>query len=369
MRGTLIILEDSMSDARLFPDRKIIHIDMDAYFASVEQRDHPELRGKPVAVGGKGPRGVIAAASYEAREYGVRSAMPTSTALRKCPELVIMEPRFEVYREDSRVIRQILLSVTELVEPLSLDEAYLDVTAVCPDWDQVIKTALDIKRRILETTHLTATAGVSINKFLAKIASGQNKPDGLTVILPGQVQHFLDMLPVEDFYGVGKVTAGKMHAMGIRTGRDLKALSEIELSKRFGKVGGYFYRVARGFDDRAVEPNRERKSLSVERTYAQDLTDRVAIDQGLAVLQDELMERYAHNDQSAHTVVLKVRFDDFSTHTRQKTFDQIVTKKRMVKSTCQDLLELLPQPLRPVRLLGIGLSGFEGSEKQLTLEL
>lgn len=350
-------------------DRKILHIDMDAFFASVEQRDNPELRGKAVVVGGSGPRGVIAAASYEAREFGVRSAMPTSTALRKCPDLIIVPPHFDVYSRDSQRIRNIMLSVTDLVEPLSLDEAYLDVTPLNLDWDETIKLALRLKQDIFEATKLTATAGISINKFLAKIASGQNKPDGLTVILPGQVQHFLDDLPVEDFYGVGKVTAQKMHNLGIRTGRDLKALSEVELVKRFGKIGRYFYGVVRGLDDRPVEPNRERKSLSVERTYERDLDTIDEIDAALSKLAHELMKRYADDDTSAHTVILKIRFDDFSTHTRQKTFDHIVDDADLVLHTCKDFLNQFPKPLRPVRLLGIGLSGFEGAEKQLTLEL
>ena len=350
-------------------ERKILHIDMDAFFASVEQRDEPNLRGKPVAVGGRGARGVIAAASYEARTFGVRSAMPTSTARRKCPDLIIVPPRFDVYARDSQRIRDLMLKITDLVEPLSLDEAYLDVTPLNLSWDDTIKAALRLKKDIFDTTQLTATAGISINKFLAKIASDQNKPDGLTAILPGQVQHFLDDLPVEDFYGVGRVTAQKMHDIGIRTGRDLKALSEVELVKRFGKIGRYFYGVVRGHDDRPVEPNRERKSLSVERTYERDLDSRQEIDVALNKLLDELMRRYVHDDQSAHTVILKVRFDNFTTHTRQKTFDHIVEEAELIRTTCTDLLSQLPTPLRPIRLLGIGLSGFEGAEKQLMLDL
>lgn len=351
------------------PERKIIHVDMDAFFASVEQRDNPDLHGKPVAVGGAGPRGVIAAASYEARKFGVRSAMPTSTALRKCPELIIVPPHFDVYHRDSQRIRDLMLAITDLVEPLSLDEAYLDVTHLDLDWEGVIKTAVKLKEDIYETTQLTATAGISINKFLAKIASGQNKPDGLTVILPGQVQHFLDDLPVEDFYGVGRVTAQKMHDMGIRTGRDLKALSEIELVRRFGKIGQYFYGVVRGHDDRPIEPNRERKSLSVERTYERDLNTPGEVDEALQKLLKELMRRYANDDTSAHTIVLKIRFDDFTTHTRQKTYDHIVDDTEMIWRTCHELLSQLPKPLRPIRLLGIGLTGFEGAEKQLMLDL
>jgi DNA polymerase-4 len=358
-----------MTDSTSYYERRIIHVDMDAFFASVEQRDNKELRGKAVAVGGGGPRGVIAAASYEARTFGVRSAMPASTALRKCPELLIVPPRFDIYRRDSEVIRKIMLDLTDLVEPLSLDEAYMDVSARIHDWDGTIKIALEVKRQILVATQLTCTAGVSINKFLAKIASGQNKPDGLTVILPGQVQHFLDDLPVEDFYGVGRVTAEKMHAMDIRTGRDLKVLTEIEMVKRFGKVGSYFYKVVRGFDDREVEPRRERKSLSVERTYDRDLYHIADVEKNLDSLLAELMRRYGKSDESARTVVLKVRFDDFSTYTRQKTFDHILTEAAQVLATCHELLQQLPQPLRPIRLLGIGFTGFEGSEKQLMLDL
>jgi DNA polymerase-4 len=273
-----------------------------------------------------------------------------------------------VYRRDSDVIRNIMLEVTDLVEPLSLDEAYLDVSARIHDWDEAIRAALRIKQQILDATKLTCTAGVSINKFLAKIASGQNKPDGLTVILPGQVQHFLDELPVEEFYGVGRVTAEKMHGMGIQSGRDLKVLSEVELVKRFGKLGSYFYKVVRGFDDREVEPHRERKSLSVERTYDRDLYALADVENGLEELLSELIRRYEKSEESARTVVLKVRFDDFSTHTRQKTFDHILTEPNLILKTCGELLQQLPQPLRPVRLLGIGLSGFEGSEKQLMLD-
>lgn len=350
------------------PERKIMHIDMDAFFASVEQRDDPALRDKPVAVGGTGARAVVAAASYEARAFGVRSAMPVATALRKCAELVVVPPRFDVYKTVTRQIRDLMFALTELVEPLSLDEAYLDVTPLQMTWDETIRAALRLKQEITDTTGLTATAGISINKFLAKIASGQNKPDGLTVILPGQVQSFLDDLPVEEFYGVGKVTAQKMHAMGIRAGRDLKALSEIEMVRRFGKAGRYYYGVVRGRDDRPVEPHRERKSLSVERTYAHDLNTTEEIDTALNALLKELMPRY-REDLSARTVVLKIRFDDFSTHTRQKTFDHIVSEADVIRKTCTELLKTLPQPFRPVRLLGIGMANFEGDEKQLMLEL
>lgn len=358
-----------MSVSSSLPTRKILHLDMDAFYASVEQRDNPDLRDQPVAVGGRGPRSVIAAASYEARNFGVRSAMPASTALRRCPHLIIVPPRFEVYAADSKTIRGLMLKVTELVEPLSLDEAYLDVSDQCADWDAAIQVALELKKQIAEATKLSCTAGISINKFLAKIASGQNKPDGLTVILPGQVQNFLDELAVDEFYGVGRVTAEKMHRMGIRTGRDLKALSEIELVRRFGKVGQYFHKVVRGHDDRPVDPSHDRKSLSVERTYDRDLHSDHEIDAAMKHLHEELVERYARSGEGARTVVMKVRFDDFSTMTRQKTFDHVLNEPEFIFSTCYELLKQFPQPLRPIRLLGIGLAGFDGADKQLVLDL
>ena len=246
--------------------RKIIHIDMDAFFASVEQRDNPELKGKPVAVGGSGKRGVVAAASYEARAFGVYSAMSSKIALVKCPNLIFVRPRFDAYKAVSLVIRSIFRDYTDLIEPLSLDEAYLDVTTNKKGIPSATLIAQEIKNRIKIQTGLTASAGISINKFLAKIASDENKPDGLFVIPPGKVEAFVEALPVEKFFGVGKVTAGKMKQMGIHTGLDLKKRSKEDLIKDFGKAGSYFFNVAHGIDNREVEPYRERKSLGAEHT-------------------------------------------------------------------------------------------------------
>ncbi|MCK5700612.1 MAG: DNA polymerase IV, partial [Cyclobacteriaceae bacterium] len=253
--------------------RKIIHIDMDAFFASIEQRDNPDLLGKPVAVGGAGKRGVVAAASYEARKFGVFSAMPASIALRKCPELIFTKPRFDVYKEVSNQIRQIFLEYTDLVEPLSLDEAYLDVTENKKGLGSATIIAREIKSKINSTTHLIASAGVSINKFLAKVASDQDKPDGLYVIKPNQAESFVDGLAIEKFFGIGKVTAKKMHELGINTGADLKQISIEELVRRFGKVGRYYFDIARAIDKRLVNPNRIRKSLGAERTFEDDLIE------------------------------------------------------------------------------------------------
>ncbi|MEM8907951.1 MAG: DNA polymerase IV, partial [Bacteroidota bacterium] len=240
--------------------RKIIHIDMDAFYASVEQRDHPEFRGQPIAVGGSKQRGVVAAASYEARQYGVRSAMPSMTAARLCPTLIFVKPRFEVYREVSLQIRAIFHEYTELVEPLSLDEAFLDVTENKKGMQSATLIAQESRQLIFERTQLTSSAGVSFNKFLAKIASDINKPNGMKVITPKEATVFLETLPVEKFFGVGKVTAAKMHRMGLRTGKDLKQLSEIEMVQRFGKVGRYYYKIVRAQYNRPVNPNRKRKS-------------------------------------------------------------------------------------------------------------
>src|SRR5688572_5694038 len=242
---------------------------MDAFFASVEQRDFPELRGKPVAVGGGGPRGVVAAASYEARAFGVYSAMPGSIAKRKCPDLIFAKTRFDVYESVSRQIREIFLSYTDLVEPLSLDEAYLDVTENKFDIPSATLIAREIKKKIWEQTGLTASAGVSYNKFLAKIASALQKPNGLTVVPPEKAEALVETLPIEKFYGIGDVTAAKMHALGIRTGLDLKQRSMEELQKHFGKSGHYYFQISRAHDDRIVEPNRIRKSVGAERTYAE----------------------------------------------------------------------------------------------------
>ena len=258
--------------APLTDTRKIIHIDMDAFFASVEQRDNPELRGKPVAVGGSKMRGVVAAASYEARVYGVRSAMPSVTARRLCPQLIFVKSSFDKYREVSDQIRKIFYSYTDLVEPLSLDEAYLDVTETKRGPDSATLIARAIREEIFVATQLTASAGISFNKFLAKVASDINKPNGQKVIKPEEADEFLAALPVEDFHGIGKVTAARMHKMGFRTGADLRRLSEVEMAQRFGKVGRHYYRIVRALDDRPVNPHRNRKSVGAERTYSEDVS-------------------------------------------------------------------------------------------------
>jgi DNA polymerase IV len=269
------------------PPRKIIHIDMDAFFASVEQRDNPALRGRPVAVGGAGERGVVAAASYEARKFSVRSAMASSTARRKCPELVFVKPRFDVYREVSLQIREIFADYTSLVEPLSLDEAYLDVTEICRTFPRPPRSPKQIRARIFEQTKLTASAGVSYCKFLAKLASDYRKPDGLFVITPRMGPAFVEALPVGRIHGIGPATERKMNEMGIFTGRDLKALPLERLTERFGKAGAYYHSISRGIDLRPVRPDRERKSVGAEETFARDLHSF----EDLAAELDQIVER------------------------------------------------------------------------------
>lgn len=347
-----------------------MHVDMDAFFASVEQRDNPALRGKPVAVAGGGPRGVIAAASYEARQYGVYSAMPGSRARRLCPNLIFVPHRFDAYKEASGIIRSLFLELTDLVEPLSLDEAFLDISHLQLEWGEAEDLARQLKNNILESTQLTSTAGISINKFLAKMASGLNKPDGLTIILPDDAEAFLEALPIHKFFGVGKVTATKMKQQGINTGLDLKGYSELELAQRFGKMGRYFYKVVRGLDDRKVEPNRDRKSLSVERTYEKDMTDETSIYTALATLSEELSNRLKKSRVTGNTITLKVRFDDFSTLTRQKPFVNKSVAPEILNSESRQLLEQI-KPLKPIRLLGLGMSGFktDASSGQLVLDI
>ena len=345
-----------------------MHVDMDAFFASVEQRDNPELRGKPVAVGGAGPRGVVAAASYEARQFGVYSAMPGARALRLCPNLIFVRPRFDAYKEASSIIRTLFLELTYLVEPLSLDEAFLDISHRRLDWAEAEDLAMLLKQKILDSTRLTATAGISTNKFLAKMASGLNKPDGLTLILPEDAEAFLEQLPIHKFFGVGKVTAEKMKRQGINSGLDLKKYSELELAQRFGKMGRYFYKVVRGLDDRKVEPHRERKSLSVERTYEKDLVDATLIDEAIRKLTMELSVRLKKSQLIGSTIILKVRFDDFTTLTRQKAFGGHSVEPEELKLESERLLDQVGI-LKPIRLLGIGMSGFDSEDESMQLRL
>ncbi len=339
--------------------RKIIHVDMDAFFASVEQRDHPELRGKSVAVGGSSGRGVVAAASYEARKFGVRSAMPSVTARRKCPDLVFVKHRFEVYREVSEQIRAIFHHYTPHVEPLSLDEAYLDVTEDRHGLGSATAIAQAIRKRIREETQLTASAGVSYNKFLAKLASDQNKPDGLCVIRPGEGAAFVQSLPVRRFHGVGPKGAEKMARLGIETGADLAAKDRAWLAQHFGSFGDYLYRAARGIDLRPVRANRVRKSIGAERTFSQDISAedelRDTLERIIAVVWDRIAEKQA----KGRTVTLKLKYTDFQIATRSRSQPHAVADKQDFARIARAILEdEMPLPM-PIRLMGLTLSNLE----------
>lgn len=354
--------------------RKIIHVDMDAFYASIEQRDFPVYAGKPLAVGGAQRRGVIAAASYEARVFGVRSAMPTVVARRLCPDLIVVKPRFEVYGEVSRQIREIFLSYTDLVEPLSLDEAYLDVTTARKGPPSATLIARAIKKEIRSATGLTASAGVSFNKFLAKIASDLQKPDGLSVIRPEEAEAFVRSLPIERFFGIGAVTAGKMRAMGIETGADLAMQSEKDLVARFGKVGHYYFKIARAQDDRPVRPDRERKSVGAERTFQRDLTDEAEMQERLVPIAENVAARLHRISATGKTVTLKIKFNDFSVTTRSRTFSHDLSSADDLIAISRELLHTPTFPGRPVRLLGISVSNLsrptsENAARQLTLDL
>jgi DNA polymerase IV len=341
------------------PTRKIIHIDMDAFFASVEQRDDPALRGRPVAVGHAAARGVVAAASYEARRFGVRSAMPSSTALRKCPDLVFTPPRFEVYRAVSQQIHAIFADYTDLIEPLSLDEAYLDVTGNRRGLSSATETAEAIRARILEETGLTASAGISYNKFLAKLASDQRKPNGQFVVAPGRGQGFVETLPVERFHGVGPVTADKMKRLGIETGADLRRQSLAFLQHHFGRSGPWFYGVARGEDDRAVNPDRTRKSSGSETTFAADLTDPSAIEAGVIEMADDVWAWCETAGSRGRTVTVKVKWADFQQSTRSRSFPEPVASRDRLREVSRLLVRSLYPPARGVRLVGVSLSNLE----------
>lgn len=352
--------------------RSIIHIDMDAFFASVEQRDDPELRGKPVAVGGSSRRGVVAAASYEARQFGVRSAMPSVTAIRRCPDLLFVTPRFDVYKDVSRQIRGIFRRYTDLVEPLSLDEAYLDVTQPKQGGSDE-EIARRIKDDIQKETRLTASAGVSFNKFLAKMASDADKPNGLYVIRADDAAAFVARLPIEDFHGVGRATAEKMKELGIYTGADLLARSEQDLVSRFGKTGRFFYRIVRGEDYREVQPNRVRKSVGAERTFSQDLRRIDDMEHRIADIAERVAERMSAAGVAGRTITLKVKYHDFELTTRSTTLHRDIYEAGDLRSIASRLLRE-PAPLRPVRLLGLSVSNLihvegERAARQLQLEL
>ncbi len=336
--------------------RKIIHVDMDAFYASVEQRDNPDLLGKPVAVGGSSKRGVVATASYEARKYGVRSAMPSVIAQRLCPHLIFVKPRFDVYKHVSQQVREIFFQYTDLVEPLSLDEAYLDVTENKKKIDSASRIAKEIQQEILSKTDLTASAGISVNKFLAKVASGINKPYGLALIPPEAVEGFIERLPIEKFHGIGKKTSEKMKKLNIHCGKDLKGKSELFLAKHFGKTGRYYYKIVRGIDDRPVKPDRIRKSVGAENTFRNDLTTESEMLEALDKIILRVAERLKIAQTSGKTVTLKIKYHDFQITTRSKTLDSFISSSKDITDTIKVLLRHPQLPSEPVRLLGVSLS-------------
>lgn len=344
---------------------------MDAFYASVEQRDNPDLRGKPVAVGGSRERGVVAAASYEARQFGVKSAMPSSLAVRKCPNLIFVRPRFDVYEKVSRQIRNIFYSYTDLVEPLSLDEAFLDVTENKRQMNSATEIAREIRQRILDETGLTASAGISTNKFIAKVASDINKPNGQKLIHPTQIDEFTANLEVKRFFGIGKVTAKKMNDLGIFTGADLRKYTRPELVQLFGKSGGYYHHICRGIDKRPVRPNRIRKSVGAERTYREDLSDLAEQQTALRRIAEEVGRRMIHGKYRGKTITVKLRYSDFTTHTRSRTLDYFTDKEADIIAIADELLESHPRE-QALRLLGISISNLDTEPRseggQLTLD-
>lgn len=347
---------------------------MDAFFAAVEQRDNPALRGLPVAVAGDTPRNVVSTASYEARRYGVRSALSVAKAKRLCPRLVLVPPRFEVYKKVSAQIQAIFRRYTELIEPLSIDEAFLDVTDN-PRGKTATQIAKEIKLAIKKELNLTASAGVSYNKFLAKTASDLQKPDGLSRILPKDAERFLEQLPIEAFYGVGPATARRMHELGVSVGADLKKWSRENLETHFGKIGDWLYDVVRGKDERPVTPNRERKSVGIEDTFPQDLVGTQACAEALEPLVCALWQRLERADFTGSTLTLKIKFSDFSQMTRSRTQSGFYSEKSRIASTALDLLRLHLPYNKPVRLLGVTLSNavpaarIPPTSKQLELPL
>jgi len=345
--------------------RKIIHVDMDAFFAAVEQRDFPQYRGKPLIVGGSpDKRGVVATCSYEARAFGIHSAMASSKAYRLCPQAIIVQPRFEAYKEVSEQIREIFLQYTECVEPLSLDEAFLDVS-FCDLFDgSATLIANDIRKKIFNRTGLTASAGVSYNKFLAKIASDINKPDGMTVIRPEEGEAFVATLPVGKFYGVGKATEARMNANGIYTGADIKALNKPELETLFGNSADYYYEISRGVDHRQVVAHRERKSLGSETTFEKDLDNIDDIIKRLGLIAIEVQQSLSKKQLSGHTLTLKVKYDNFEQITRSKTLPEPMDTLELILQLTAELLTRTDAGQRKVRLLGLSVSNFSQSEAE-----
>lgn len=343
-------------DADFHTERKIIHIDMDAFYASVEQRDNPSLRGKPIAVGHAEERGVVAAASYEARRYGVRSAMSSAKAKRLCPSLIFVRGRMDVYKEVSRQIHEIFHEYTDIIEPISLDEAFLDVTENKPGIELAVDIAKEIKQKIRERLHLVASAGVSYNKFLAKIASDYRKPDGLCTIHPAQALDFIAGLPIESFWGVGPVTAKRMHALGIHNGLQLRACSPDRLLREFGKVGSVYYDFARGIDLRPVEAVRIRKSIGCERTLEKDVSLRSSVIIELYHVAVELVSRLEKKDFRGNTLTLKIKFHDFRQITRSLTQSRELTTLDVILPLAKQLLQEVDYAEHPIRLIGLSVS-------------
>jgi len=355
--------------------RKIIHIDMDAFYASVEQLDNPELRGKPVAVGGSSKRGVVSAASYEARKFGVRSAMSSVMAKRNCPDLIFVKSNFERYREISAQIRKIFFEYTDLVEPLSLDEAYLDVTENKKGLMSATLIARKIRKQIKEKTGLNASAGISINKFIAKIASDINKPNGQKTVPPEEVIEFLEELDIRKFYGVGKVTAEKMYRLGIFSGKDLKLKSEEYLTEHFGKSGKHFYNVVRGIHLSEVKPHRIRKSLGAERTFNENISSEIFMLERLENIAEEIERRLTKSKVAGKTITLKIKYSDFTQQTRSKTISYFISSKELILELAKELL-YQEKMKNSVRLLGISLSNLntekdnpEGEPKEIFVQL
>jgi DNA polymerase-4 len=345
------------------PFRKIIHVDMDAFYASVEQMDNPDLRGKPVAVGGNEIRGVVSAASYEARKFGVRSALSGALAKKYCPDLIFVKPRFDRYKEISQKIRKIFHDYTDLVEPLSLDEAYLDVTQNKKGNPSASLIAQEIRLRILNELGLTASAGISINKFIAKVASDVNKPNGQKTVSPDEVIPFLEELPIRKFYGVGKVTAEKMYQLGIFTGLDLKSKPIEFLEKHFGKSGTYYFYVVRGIHNSEVKPNRITKSVAAEHTFDENLTSEIFMQERLETIAAELDRRLKKHKIAGKTVTLKIKYSDFTQQTRSKTLPYFISDKSLLFDTVKELL-FQERMKDSVRLLGISLSNLNTEIKK-----
>ncbi len=347
------------------PIRKIIHIDMDAFYASVEQLDNPDLRGKAIAVGGSSQRGVVSAASYEARKYGVKSAMSSVIAKRNCPHLIFVKPRFERYREFSQRIRDIFFEYTDLVEPLSLDEAYLDVTENKKGNPSASLIAKEIREKIKKKTGLNASAGISINKFIAKIASDFNKPNGQKTVNPEEVEEFLEVLDIRKFHGVGKVTAEKMYMLGIFTGKDLKQKSQEFLTEKFGKSGAHYYNVVRGIHLSEVKTNRIRKSLGAERTFNENISSEIFMLERLENIAEEIERRLKKSNVAGKTLTLKIKYSDFTLQTRSKTISFYISSKELILENAKELL-YQEKMKNSVRLLGISLSNLntDKSEKK-----